>query len=65
MANTDDITIGQTAAFQPAWAEYKRLPRFVTGQMRTQTLKDLDPENPDIYHLVNGIISLAVQYFTQ
>lgn len=27
-----------SAAYQPAWAEYKRLPSFVSGQMQTQTL---------------------------
>lgn len=31
-------TSGGSVAYQPAWAEYKRLPSFVSGQMQTQTL---------------------------
>lgn len=38
-----DATLGSTsgkgAAYQPAWAEYKRLPNLVSGEMRSQTLK--------------------------
>lgn len=32
-------TSGQTLAFQPPWAEYKRLPSYVTGEMRTRLLE--------------------------
>lgn len=39
ISNTTGTSVKQTAAFQPAWAEYKRLPRFVTGEMRSKKLQ--------------------------
>mgnify|MGYP000997844198 CR=1 FL=1 len=39
-------SVDGSAAYQPAWAEYKRLPSFVSGQMQTQTLTPTTlPEN--------------------
>lgn len=48
VANVDGNTNKETIAFQPAWAEYKRLPRIVTGEMRTKPLiKVPNPEGVD------------------
>lgn len=38
VANVFGNTDRGTVAFQPAWAEYKRLPRIITGEMRTKPL---------------------------
>lgn len=54
IANANGVTVGETCAFQPPWAEYKRLPRLVTGDMRTQKLTKLgtiiEPESTSQWH---------------
>lgn len=49
VCNNSDISNNQTIAFQPPWAEYKRLPKLVTGSMRSLKLDKIDPLEPDQY----------------
>lgn len=46
IVNVSGVTVGETAAYQPPWAEYKRLPRLITGDMRTKKLTKIGT-NPD------------------
>ncbi len=42
-----------SAAYQPAWAEYKRLPSWCSGQMQTKTL-DIIAGGDDQYQAVSN-----------
>lgn len=47
IANNDQISNSSTVAFQPPWAEYKRLPKLVTGSMRSKLLDKINQNEPD------------------